>query len=56
MIEVLIKLLNQEDLKHCDPFAGHPDVPHFYFANVPQKRTLDETMMKILCDVYADLD
>ena len=51
-----LKLLNQEDLKHCDPFAGHPDVPHFYFANVPQKRTLDETMMKILDDVYADLD
>ena len=50
-----LKLLNQEDLKHCDPFADHPDVAHFYFESEPRKRPLDEVMAVILDDIYADL-
>jgi len=50
-----LKLLNQEDLKHCDPFADHPDVPHFYFADEPRKRPLDEVMGALLDDIYNDL-
>ncbi len=51
-----LKLLNQDDLKHCDPFAGHLDVPHFYFAGLPQKKALDDVMMAVLDDVFADLN
>ncbi|MAI11897.1 MAG: hypothetical protein CBD27_07900 [Rhodospirillaceae bacterium TMED167] len=47
-----LKLLNQDDLKHCDPFADHPNVPHFYFSGPPQKRALDEVMIAILDDIY----
>ena len=46
-----LKLLNQDDLKHCDPFADHPDVPHFYFAESPKKRALDETLRGILDEI-----
>ena len=46
-----LKLLNQDDLKHCDPFAGYTDVPHFYFAGQPMKRPLDAAMTEILADI-----
>ena len=46
-----LKLLNQDDLKHCDAFAGFADVPHFYFAAQPSKRTLDGAMRAILRDI-----
>jgi len=47
------KLLNQDDLKHCDAFAGYADVPHFYFADQPSKRPLDAAMAAILADITA---
>jgi hypothetical protein len=46
-----LKLLNQPDLKHCDPFAGFADVPTFYFAGTPGRYPLDETMHQILTEI-----
>ncbi len=46
-----LKLLNQYDLKHCDSFANHPDVPHFYFAELPKKRALDDTLRAMLNEI-----
>ncbi len=48
-----LKLLNQDDLKHCDAFAGYADVPSFYFAGQPSKRPLDAAMVEILADITA---
>jgi predicted O-methyltransferase YrrM len=48
-----LKLLNQPDLKHCDPFAGFSDVPCFYFAGTPMRHPLDATMRAILKDIAA---
>lgn len=48
-----LKLLNQPDLKHCDPFAGFSDVPSFYFAGTPTRRPLDATMREILDDIAS---
>jgi len=49
-----VKLLNQDNLKHCDPFAGHEDVPTFCFGEQPRKRPLDEVMAAILDDIFPD--
>ena len=49
-----LKILNQDDLKHCDPFAGHKEVPTFWFASEPKKRTLDDYLVKILDDIFED--
>jgi predicted O-methyltransferase YrrM len=46
-----LKLLNQPDLKHCDPFAGHRDVPCFYFSAMPQRWPLDDRLRKILMEI-----
>jgi len=46
-----LKLLNQDNLKHCDPFAGFKDVPSFYFEGLPSKRPLDDAMRDILNDI-----
>jgi hypothetical protein len=51
--KVGLKLLNQDDLKHCDAFAGYAEVPHFYFANQPSKRPLAAAMAEILADITA---
>ena len=51
-----LKLLNQPDLKHCDPFAGFADVPTFYFAGTPTRRPLDAAMRSILDDIVGGLD
>ena len=49
-----LKLLNQDDLKHCDAFAGHADVPTFYFSGQPQRRTLDGAVRDILREILAE--
>ncbi len=49
-----VRLLNQDDLKHNDPFAGHDDVPTFCFGDQPSKRPLDEIMAAILDDIFPD--
>lgn len=49
-----LKLLNQDDLKHCDAFAGFADVPTFYFHGEPSKRPLDQNMRSILDEILAD--
>ena len=49
-----LKLLNQDDLKHCDSFAGHKEVPAFWFAAEPTKRTLDGYLVKILDDIIKN--
>jgi hypothetical protein len=46
-----LKLLNQDDLKHCDPFAGFADVPTFDFPGQPRKRALAGHMRDILDDI-----
>jgi len=46
-----LKLLNQPDLKHCDPFAGFADVPCFYFSATPQRWPLDARLRKILMEI-----
>lgn len=51
-----LKLLNQPDLKHCDPFAGFDDVPTFDFPNVPQKHPLEGEMAMILAEITAAAD
>lgn len=50
-----LKLLNQADLKHCDPFAGFKDVPTFYFEGLPQKHPLDGALEDILGEIVAGL-
>ena len=50
-----LKLLNQTDLKHCDAFAGHADVPTFYFSGQPQKNSLDGAVREILDEIVAGL-
>lgn len=51
-----LKLLNQPDLKHCDPFAGFSDVPHFWFAGRPTRRPLDSALRPILDEIIISLD
>ena len=51
-----LKLLNQPDLKHCDPFAGFDDVPTFDFPNVPQKHPLEGETAMILAEITAAAD
>ncbi len=51
-----LKLLNQPDLKHCDPFAGFGDVPHFWFAGRPVRRQLDSSLRTILDEIVCSLD
>lgn len=46
-----LKLLNQEDLKHCDPFAGFNDVPTFDFPGQPRKNPLDGQFREILEEI-----
>lgn len=48
-----LKILNRDDLKHCDPFAGYPDVPTFYFEGLPQKHPLDEGNLAIFREILA---
>ncbi len=50
-----LKLLNQADLKHCDPFAGFADIPTFYFDGPPQKHVLDDSMGQILEEIVTGL-
>lgn len=51
-----LKLLNQPDLKHCDPFGGFADVPHFWFAGQPARRSLDATLRPLLDEIIESLD
>jgi hypothetical protein len=46
-----LKLLNQPDLKHCDPFAGFADVPCFCFSGPPNRWLLDDRLRKILMEI-----
>ncbi len=46
-----LKLLNQPDLKHCDPFAGFADVPCFYFLGSPTRWPMDDRLRKILMEI-----
>jgi hypothetical protein len=48
-----LKILNRDDLKHCDPFAGFADVPSFYFEDLPQKYPLDGRNLEILNEILA---
>jgi hypothetical protein len=50
------KLLNQPDLKHCDPFGGFPDVPHFWFAGQPTRRSLDLALRPLFDEIVLSLD
>jgi hypothetical protein len=50
------KLLNQADLKHCDPFGGFADVPHFWFAGRPKRHALDSVMRPLLDEIVLSLD
>jgi hypothetical protein len=50
------KLLNQADLKHCDPFGGFADVPHFWFAGRPKRHALDSAMRPLLDEIVFSLD
>ena len=50
-----LKILNQDDVKHCDSFAGHKDVPAFCFADEPRKRTLDSYLANILDDIIKNM-
>ena len=46
-----LKILNRDDLKHCDPFAGFADVPSFYLEDLPRKYPLDGKNLEILMDI-----
>jgi SAM-dependent methyltransferase len=48
-----LKLLNQPDLKHCDPFGGFADVPHFCFRDRPVRRPLDPVLRAILDEIVG---
>ncbi len=48
-----LKILNRDDLKHCDPFAGFADVPSFYFEGLPQKYPLDGKNLEILTEILT---
>lgn len=50
-----LKLLNQPDLKHCDPFGGFPDVPHFWFAGQPRRHALDPALRPLLDEIVSRL-
>lgn len=47
------KLLNQPDLKHCDPFGGFADVPHFWFGGQPRRHALDSALRAILDEIVS---
>ncbi|MEE2746561.1 MAG: class I SAM-dependent methyltransferase [Pseudomonadota bacterium] len=46
-----LKLLNQDNLKHCDSFAGYKDVPFFCFDGEPIKRPLKGFVKDILAEI-----
>jgi hypothetical protein len=50
------KLLNQPDLKHCDPCGGFADVPHFWFGGQPTRRSLDSALRPLFDEIVHSLD
>lgn len=50
------KMLNQPDLKHCDPCGGFADVPHFWFGGQPTRRSLDSALRPLFDEIVGSLD
>lgn len=50
------KMLNQPDLKHCDPCGGFADVPHFWFGGQPTRHSLDSGLRPLFDEIVGSLD